>query len=72
MSGKPYCTRERTPNTHTQPIINQIKRNIAIVHVAITFKHTPQLAIIVNALESGMKHINVLKRRIKLIQETIK
>ena len=49
------------PNTQTQPIINQIKTNTEIRIVAIIFKQTPQLAAIVNAAESEIKHMNVLK-----------
>ena len=48
-----------------QPKMNQIKRNIVIIKVASTLKHTPQLASTVSAVESGIKHINVLKWNIE-------
>jgi hypothetical protein len=42
--------------------MNQTKTKIEIIIVATTFKHIPQLANKVNAVESEMKHINVLKQ----------
>ncbi len=70
--GWSYCTWWRTLNTHTQPRINQIKTNTDIIIVAKTFKHTPQLANKVNAVESGMKQINVLKKNTLLDQQNKK
>ena len=45
--------------------MNQIKRKIEMMSVARIFKHTPQLAINVNAAESVIKHRNVLYERKK-------
>ena len=57
------CTVLRTLKTQTQPRMNQINMKIERTTVDIMFKHRPQVAAIFNAVESEMKHMNVLKGR---------
>jgi len=72
LFGSAYCTSWRTLNTQTQPRINQMKTKTDMAIVMNRFKQIPQLAIRVNAVESEMKHINVLKKKTKLIFRLIK
>ncbi len=65
MDGSLNCTWSWILNTHTQPRINQINTKIDRRIVASIFAAIPKLANTVNVVDSGMKHINVLKRSIR-------